>query len=884
MTRMQLTRLRIEQLRQFRQPYELKDFEPGLNLFTGPNEAGKSTLVRAIRAAFFERHRSTSVEDLKPWGDSSAAPSIELDFNFDGKPYRLSKSFLGHKRCDLMVGTSQFDGAAAEDHLANLFGFAFPGRGASRAEHWGIPGLLWVEQGSGQELDVSHASDHLHQAVNGQASGDASHELAATGGDDILKRLQDLRGELLTPTGRPKAAYSKAAEDVVALEQQVKELEGQIQTYQQQVDNLTRLREQHQTDERDKPWEALQSQLDDCQAKQLELQKLESRLSTDRVKLAQLEQTKNLLQAQVVAFGEQENQAQAREQAALKAQAQLDLTETALELARQKEEDARQRTGRARDTLSLAQQEATRKLLNEQLQDATASALQQSQAMERALAEEEKMSALRRSAAEVMIRQEAVTELEKLDHAAREAEIKRQAVATRLRFELDPGKTLEVVSTSGSQQLSGQSELLIDAAMSLVLPGLGSLTITPGGEDLAGLIRQHEDALQAFRHQLLLLGVSDLAQAQQRLLTHKALAGEILLAEQALLIVAPQGIGELRAQQDQSSARIRQIQDALDRLPAASGELVISLDDAQRKLDSADALESVAREALNAADRERVTALSQRDQAVEERDVARSLMADPQRLTKLAQVQDSLLANQAEHSALAARIDRDQGDWKQANPHFIAQDIQRLQQSLQNLQQVQVKRREAMLVLQNTLELAGAQGLDEQLQQLQSKLILERKRLAELQRRAEVLSLLCDKLESKRQATLQRLQAPLLQRMRHYLQLLFPGSRMELDDQLAPQKLLRNRAGLDQVDTVQDLSFGSREQLGLISRFAYADLLAQSGRPTLLILDDALVHSDEDRLSQMKRVIFDVAQRHQVLLFTCHTNAWRDVGAYMRTI
>ena len=83
---------------------------------------------------------------------------------------------------------------------------------------------------------------------------------------------------------------------------------------------------------------------------------------------------------------------------------------------------------------------------------------------------------------------------------------------------------------------------------------------------------------------------------------------------------------------------------------------------------------------------------------------------------------------------------------------------------------------------------------------------------------------------------------------------------------------------------MQDLSFGSREQLGLISRFAYADLLAQSGRPTLLILDDALVHSDEDRLSQMKRVIFDVAQRHQVLLFTCHPNAWRDVGAYMRTI
>jgi len=31
----------------------------------------------------------------------------------------------------------------------------------------------------------------------------------------------------------------------------------------------------------------------------------------------------------------------------------------------------------------------------------------------------------------------------------------------------------------------------------------------------------------------------------------------------------------------------------------------------------------------------------------------------------------------------------------------------------------------------------------------------------------------------------------------------------------------------------------------------------------------AEVHSDGERLAQMKRVLFDAAQRHQVLLFTC---------------
>ena len=41
----------------------------------------------------------------------------------------------------------------------------------------------------------------------------------------------------------------------------------------------------------------------------------------------------------------------------------------------------------------------------------------------------------------------------------------------------------------------------------------------------------------------------------------------------------------------------------------------------------------------------------------------------------------------------------------------------------------------------------------------------------------------------------------------------------------------------------------------MISRLAYADLLKEAGRPTLIIPDDALVHSDEQRLAQMKRVL-----------------------------
>ena len=79
-------------------------------------------------------------------------------------------------------------------------------------------------------------------------------------------------------------------------------------------------------------------------------------------------------------------------------------------------------------------------------------------------------------------------------------------------------------------------------------------------------------------------------------------------------------------------------------------------------------------------------------------------------------------------------------------------------------------------------------------------------------------------------------------------------------------------------------SFGAREQMGLISRLAYADLLKEAGRPTLIILDDALVHSDAQRLEQMKRILFDAGQRHQILLFTCHPGNWRDLGVAPREL
>ncbi|KKN13389.1 hypothetical protein LCGC14_1006780, partial [marine sediment metagenome] len=135
-------------------------------------------------------------------------------------------------------------------------------------------------------------------------------------------------------------------------------------------------------------------------------------------------------------------------------------------------------------------------------------------------------------------------------------------------------------------------------------------------------------------------------------------------------------------------------------------------------------------------------------------------------------------------------------------------------------------------------------------------------------------------LKEKRQALTRRLQAPLQKHLDHYLSVLFPDASLEVDENLMPGTFSRG----SELGRMAELSFGAREQMGLISRLAYADLLQEAGRPTLIILDDTLVHSDAERLEGMKRILFDAATRHQILLFTCHPENWRDLGVEPRDL
>ena len=875
---MRLQRLRVEQWRQFRQPFELTGLAPGLNLFAGPNEAGKSTLVGAIRAAFFERHRSASVDELLPWGEPSAAPTVELDFSVGATDYRLRKSFLHRKRCELRVGARELDGEDAEQHLAELLGFRFAGKGVSRPEHWGIPGLLWIEQGGAQDISASvgHATDHLRKALEQSVS-----EVASSQGDDVIDRIRAERELLLTATGRPRAAYAEAISESTLSAARIAELDGRIAHYRDQVDQLGRLRAEHAADAAAQPWEGLRARQAEAAGRLAAIQVLKDRIAVDAAALRRLDDTVALLEEQVTGYDAQLQALGTRAAELQLAERQVAAAVAAEAPWAQARSDAQAACLHADAALALARQEDLRAELLRREADSQARVASLTDVLARASAEQDQVHALRRLAAATETSKADIIRLREQHARIAELRIRQEAAATRVVFDLAPDSDI----TLGGRRLAGAGEQLITTATTLQFGAHARLQIVPGGADLGELAREEAALTAAQQSRLQRLGVPDIGAAEVRFSTHQQAIKDIVHGDKALANLAPTGLDALRGELAESLARTAEARKQLAQLaPPPAGHVAESLAQASALQQAASAhLGRVVQQAMDAR-QALATAQTRLDAARREHANLQTVLSDLARRQRERESGQQLLLVRAERDALRQRIRAGQDDVDLARPDILAQDEERLRRSADQAQRAFSERQTAMTLLQGKLEEAGAQGLEEERAEQAMRAGVAERRCAEMRLRADALDLLLTLLQTRRRELTRRLQAPLQRHVNRYLQLLFPQASLEIGDDLAPGQLTRTGSQGPQAGPVHSLSFGAREQMGVISRLAYADLLKEAGRPTLIILDDALVHSDDQRLEQMKRVLFDAAQRHQVLLFTCHPAAWRDMGAAPRAI
>lgn len=877
---MKLKRLRIENFKRFRAPFELSGFADGLNLFVAPNEAGKSTVAEAIRAAFFERHKSSSVSGLRPWSDGSATPSVEIEFELGGKPARLNKAFLGKKRCELSIDGKAWDGPVAEDHLAELLGFSFAGKGASSPEHMGIPGLLWIRQGTSHELSkaVVFASDHLRNAL-----GETFGELASTSGDDVIKAVEAERNELLTPsTESPRGAYLDARNRRSALETQLAALHGEIEAYRNAVDRLAGLRRDHERDDAARPWQALRGQLALAQARLDDARGLSDRKAAHDVALKQATAQVCALRAQLQtmerdedALGVREAKLKSAEECLLQAQPQLQAWEPRYAAAVQAGIQARQRLLAARQAAARAAQEKAVADLTAQV-----AALQQSQG--KAQLEQDRLTRLQADALALAIPAGELKRLRDGSERLRTAQARLDAVSTALEFELEPGAKVRIANA----ELTGSKRLTVVARTGIDIEGIGRITVLPGGEDLESLVGDRDRQRDELTSMLQSLGVASLAAAEERERLHGQRVGEAKAAEAVLAAHAPMGLAALATEVAAQTARLTEARQSLEAQPDATdvGPSVLTVSQAESEEAAARTALDDASGKLNEARLAVSEASTQVKAAQDEFAAVKATLDDPQRAGRKAQVSLALTDALAQETTAQARADELAGQLRTVNLSVLQQDVERLDRSATQVEAAHAQRAAEIIRLEADLEAKGALGQEEAAAEKQQELEQVERRYTELDRRAKALNHLLKLLSEKRSALARRLRAPLQKHLNHYLQILFPGASIEVGEDLSPGRITRIGTHGAESGEFEELSVGAREQMGVVARLAYADLLQEAGKPTLLILDDALVHTDTERLDQMKRVLYDAAARHQILIFSCHPQAWQDLGVAARNL
>ncbi|WP_434220952.1 ATP-binding protein, partial [Paralimibaculum aggregatum] len=232
----------------------------------------------------------------------------------------------------------------------------------------------------------------------------------------------------------------------------------------------------------------------------------------------------------------------------------------------------------------------------------------------------------------------------------------------------------------------------------------------------------------------------------------------------------------------------------------------------------------------------------------------------------LAACEEDRLAAEARQAALAAEA---------TDPALAAAAVARGEKALGNLREEAGRLATEIAKLRGRLERAAAEGLAERVAALEGRVAAARGRRDRVQAECMALARLKSALEAAGAAARARYFAPLERELEPLLELVYGGAALEFGaESLAPVGMVRG----GQREPLGRLSGGTREQIAILTRLAFARLLARGGTAPPVILDDALIFSDDDRIEAMFTVLAAQMEALQIIVFTCRQRAFAGLG------
>ncbi|UOA15312.1 AAA family ATPase [Sulfitobacter dubius] len=855
---MKIRAITLNNVRRFTDPAQVVGIGDGINVLSEPNEHGKSTLFDAIQALFFKPFgsRDKDVAALRP--HAGGAPEVTVEVETDEGRFSIFKRWFQKPLATVhRSGTLIAQADEAEAWIAQLLG----------GDASGPSGLIWVRQGMTALTGGSGKEEKLALEARRDLMTSVGAEVEAmTGGRRMDKALAQCRDELAhyaTATGRPRTGGPW------------KEAQDQVEELSAEHDHLaSTARELHDAlAERQRARRAL-AELEAPDVVEERRQKLEMTRAAHAAATRHAEEVETLARAMDLARLNAESAttrldsyraAEAEQKAALSeetrarqatdaARSALAERRTALEAAEVSAQEARTALQTAEDQRRRAQRAVAaregadrRRALEARIKEA-----------EEARRRMETAAAAARSGPDTA----ALQRLEALSAELSASRAARDATATQVIVHYASGSSGVIHGDDGP--LADGTALPLPRSTTLRIDGIGSLEIHPaasGQED--GSVEAATAKLQTALDQI---GAANLTEARAATAARAEAAARQGEAKAVLASLAPNGIYALH----QELAAIPTPTTETDAPDIETAENALQA--AQSHHEACRIIRETAAEALADA-----KADAARSDALLTSLTDRLQRAEAQQ-AKLGDVAEEDLATQTVTAAAALEAAR----LAHAEKAKDAPDAASLQAALTRAESVETQARDEIARLRPLLARlseritrASGDAVEERLAETQEQLQAAEDKLARITHEVAVLTRLEAALQDARNEARERYFTPIVKELKPLLQLLWPDAELTWgEESLLPHALIRG----GREEPIDVLSGGTQEQVALLVRLAFARMLARAGRIVPVILDDALVFTDDDRIERMFDALHRQAGDMQIIVLTCRQRAFRALG------
>lgn len=859
---MKLVSITLRDIRRFTKPVRIDGIGDGVNVLTAANEHGKSTLFDALQAVFFQGHRSKSKEILSLKPHAGGAPQVDVEVDTQDGRFHIRKRWLKQPMAEVYkVGRLIAKADDAEAWIAKL----------THAGNAGGPaGLLWVRQGvTALDQGSKKEQENAHNARQDLMSSVAGEVESLTGGrrmDVAIDRCRDDLDRYVTAKGQVKrhGPLDIALKDVdrltlrkSELEDTVRELAGAIRRRRDIQKTLGDLLDTDVISGRERRLLDANKALEDARHHADSVSGAQNALKTALLERDAVIAKLNALQKARQSFATAQKDERAKAEFAAECATTLKGSEmdfmsckADVKTARAAEEDAVKTLNAVLKAESGRSAETRRQDLTKRIHDVEILANLISDNSKTAATGPDKKT------------------VRKLEQLSQEIMVQRE-----LRTRSAPQISLNYVSAEIPRAriaggiLKDQEPVHLPDGATIDLPGFGILTLRPGqsGNDDDALIK----AEATFANALNSVGFQTLDTARKAANQREEAAIKVQNAKDKALVFAPKGLDELRMDLARLPEAVAPDADLPDHNSAQLAVAAVKtnlkkreyfLEEARDQRDQDRDVEvraSVSATASQTALHEAEAAMTGFENAEALEQKTRHILNDARaRLGILEQDYNTLAAEAPDLSVCQAALDRAKSVCEQAETE------------INSLRQEQAG-------LETKIDLRSGEGVEEDLADVDIRLAGATDTRAILHFEVAVLQELAEILAAARASARDRYFEPVIAELKPLLKLLWPDADLKFDgDSILPTALIRD----GQEESIGVLSGGTQEQIALLVRLAFARLLANAGRHAPIILDDALVYTDDDRIERMFDALHRQAGDLQIIVLSCRQRAFRELG------